>query len=287
MESKKIRLTASQQPVFTEPGENFECISDVMRQVNGKTDWLLTPEGSLSGYTEPPVLNVVGGPRVDMVVQSLAKIEMMQKEMGFGLALGTGWTEMDGFPYNQIRFYNKNGLIQTYSKRLLTQGWEGGGELHKYLPGHTAKLFPMDDAGSIVGSGLICNDFWASPRVSPNGNPYYQVQLAKLCVDVIFVAVNCNVEEHDPLMYVWHENHLQMMAREFGFWIVVANACTTMAGEPSNEKVQCPSGIIGPDGEWIAKCKDVGMDIVTAEVTITPRIATAKADSSIVKREGI
>ena len=42
-------FTASQQPVFDDPNENLECILDVL-DTNSDSDWILTPEGSLSGY---------------------------------------------------------------------------------------------------------------------------------------------------------------------------------------------------------------------------------------------
>ena len=64
---------------------------------------------------------------------------------------------------------------------------------------------------------LICNDVWASPLVSPNGNPYYIIEYAKMGVNVLFVSVNCNVTDNwDELYYTWHENHLRMFAKSFG-----------------------------------------------------------------------
>jgi len=44
-------------------------------------------------------------------------------------------------------------------------------------------------------------------------------------------------------------------------------ATTDMVGKPVDH-TQCPSGIIGPDGEWIEKCKDSGSDIATIELTL-------------------
>ena len=41
-----------------------------------------------------------------------------------------------------------------------------------------------------------------------------------------------------------------------------------MRGEATKEKIQCPSGIIDPNGKWVRKCKDVGMDSVTAEIKL-------------------
>ena len=51
--TKEIRLTASQQPVFNDVKENYECMMDVLDNHPG--GWLLTPQGSLSGYCEKAV----------------------------------------------------------------------------------------------------------------------------------------------------------------------------------------------------------------------------------------
>jgi hypothetical protein len=39
-----------------------------------------------------------------------------------------------------------------------------------------------------------------------------------------------------------------------------------MKGNEYHGKVQCPSGVIDPNGEWIKKCKDTGMDSVSVEI---------------------
>ena len=43
----------------------------------------------------------------------------------------------------------------------------------------------------------------------------------------------------------------------FGFFIVHSNSATTTSHQETDH-IQCSSGIIGPDGQWIAKCKDTG-----------------------------
>jgi len=47
--------------------------------------------------------------------------------------------------------------------------------------------------------------------------------------------------------------------------VVVSSACTDMNGVVV-QHVQAPSGIISDTGEWIAKCKEQGMDTVSAEI---------------------
>jgi len=46
---------------------------------------------------------------------------------------------------------------------------------------------------------------------------------------------------------------------------VVSSACTDMNGVVV-QHVQAPTGIIDPTGDWIVKCKDSGMDHVSAEI---------------------
>ena len=80
-------------------------------------------------------------------------------------------------------------------------------------------------------------------------------------------------------------NHLQIFAREFGFFIVHSNSATTTSHQETDH-IQCSSGIIGPDGQWIAKCKDSGMDYVTAEVDVLDRRPTPSGKQSAFQREG-
>ena len=180
-----------------------------------------------------------------------------------GLLLGTGWIEGDGVPYNQVRVYKTN-YIGAYSKRLLPTTLQGGGEATAYIPGWAPMVFDVDDKHR--AGVLICNDVWASPLVSPNGNPYYVTEYAKMGVNILFVAVNCNVADNwDELYYTWHENHLRMFAKSFGMKIVISGSSLDMAGK-IEVPVQCPNGIIDSNGEWIQKLKDTGSDSCTIEI---------------------
>lgn len=279
----KIKLTAFQQPVFREPLENLECTLDMI-EANKDTDWILTPECAVSGYCQPPVLYQPVTVQVQHVELAITKIAERAKELGVGIGIGSSIRGKDTFPYNGILFYNKAGEhVSVYKKRLLTQGWEGGGELHSYLAGQVPSYFYLDKHEQVKASALICNDIWCMPRSAPKGNPYLPIELAKNNVDVLFVASNCNGEELDPLAKVWNENHLQIFAKEFGFYIVHSNSATTVQHKET-DYIQCSSGIIGPDGNWIVKCKNKGMDSVTAEVEIKPRVTIQKATDAIFSR---
>ena len=253
------QLTATQIPITQDLDTNVETLISLIDNSQG---FVLTGEGSLSGYFAPPVINQCN----NFTELSSAERYVVghATTQGVHLLLGTGWMEPDGMPYNQVRIYH-NGFQGAYSKRLLTTTLQGGGERNAYIPGFSNSVFPLND--STLAGVLICNDIWATPSVSPNGNPYYVNEYAQQGVRVLFCSVNCNVGGRvswDPVIYTWHENHLQMYAKTFGMYIVVSGSSLSMTGEPI-EKLQCPLGIIGPDGEWIEKL-ELGQTSCTTKI---------------------
>lgn len=256
-----MKITVSQQPVFASMKENLECILDVL-DTHKDSDWILTPEGSLSGYCAN-VCHEGTEEQKQEYFTTLDTLEQYLIDNKRSIALGTGHYEQDGFPYNQIRYYYQGRLIGAYNKQLLTRTETGLGENYYYLPGLHSVIFEIAQNGPSVGS-LICNDAWAFPSASPKGNPYLWREYKE--ADFMFVSANCNTDEFDPVIYDWHESHLRMFAKLNSQIVFVANACTDMVGNNIDCRVQAPSGIIDPNGEWIAKCKDTGMDTVSMEI---------------------
>jgi predicted amidohydrolase len=256
-----MKITVSQQPVFASIKENLECILDVLN-THKDSDWILTPEGSLSGYCAN-VCHEGTEEQKGEYFEALSVLEKYLQENKRSIALGTGHYEQDGFPYNQIRYYYQGQLVSAYNKQLLTRTHTGLGENYYYLPGLHSMITQLSESGPTVGS-LICNDAWAFPSASPKGNPYLWNDYRD--ADFVFVSANCNTEEFDPVIYNYHESHLQMFAKLNSQIVFVANACTDMVGGVIEHRVQAPSGIIDPNGEWIAKCNDTGMDTVSMEI---------------------
>jgi predicted amidohydrolase len=256
-----MKFTASQQPVFADIKENLECIIDVL-ETNKDSDWILTPEGSLSGYC----VNQTHEKNDSTYSESLKELETYLLNNRRNLALGTGHIEPDGMPYNQVRVYRQGVLQVAYNKQLLTNDVGAMGEYYYYLPGNTCNYFYLDMVDRFKASALICNDVWAFPRMSPNGNPYFYRQISEAGAKVVFVSVNCCTDEFDETVYNFHESHLRTLSKHFNIHTVVSSACTDMKGNEYNGKIQCPSGIIDPNGEWIKKCKDTGMDSVSVEI---------------------
>lgn len=277
----KIVVTAAQLPVSDYIEKNVKTIKRAIHHAAGH-DWLVTPEGMLSGYCQPP--NLMNRPpiKIKELEAGLEEVETFAEKHNTGLLLGTGMIEPDGQPYNQVRCYSRHmggELINTYNKQMLTRSHEGGGETFFYLPGYENRRFYVDADCRVVGASLICNDLWATPRVSPQGNPYHVGELARHGAEIVFVSANCNVKTFDPLVYEWHDVNLRMQAKEFGVFIVVSNSSIAMGWGPHDrynpkteledkaiDRVQVRSGIISPEGEWIGWCEDSGEDYCTMEL---------------------
>ena len=272
----KVTITALQIPVSDYINSNVKTLKRNIL-ANKTSDWIVTPECSLSGYCQAPVLERMDQDAEKKLVKRLEEIEGLQQNHQVGLILGTGHIERDGMPYNQARVYTRNGdLLSTYSKRLLCRGAKGGGETRYYLPGYEPNYFYVDADQKFIGSTLICNDAWATPKVSPAGNPHFGWELARQGVKVIFVLANCNVRTWDPLVYSYHESQLRQMARDNNIWVVVSNSSIAMGWGPNDvsrpeeeledkaiAQVQVTSGIIAPNGDWAAWCDESGEDSVT------------------------
>ena len=92
-----LRVAGAQIPVGTDIKANTANLLRAIDIAAGKgADILLTPEGSLSGYTH----------EFDTAVAEHALVEVTTAAAGknLGLALGTCYFEGDGRCYNQVRF---------------------------------------------------------------------------------------------------------------------------------------------------------------------------------------
>jgi predicted amidohydrolase len=255
---KSLRVTAAQIVVSENIEANVETIKKAIdKAIAEKSDILLTPEGSLSGYR-----HIFDQGKVD---EGLREIVEKASKGKLALALGTCFVEDDGKCYNQIRFYNKQGeFLGFHSKTLLTGSWddEPKGEINHYSV-RPMKTFEI--CGVRVG-GLICNDMWANPMCTPMPDEHLSQQLSKMGAKIIFQAVNGgrNGSEWSRNVY-WnfHETNLRMRAAAGRMWIVTADNCY-----PEDVPCSCPSGVLKPDGSWVVQAKEQGRDLVTYTIEI-------------------
>lgn len=243
-----LRVAGVQMPVTDDVRSNLGHIVDGLhRAAADGVDVLVTPEGALSGYR----------PTFDRAEVAAALHELVEvvTAVGVGIALGTCFEEADGRTYNELRFITANGEhVGTHAKILLCglPGTPPTGEVNDYS---TLPLGTVEMEGHTVG-GLICNDLWANPMCTPQGDPHLVHRLGDLGARVVFHAVNGG-RDGGPwsrdVSWPYHEANLRMRARSAGLWIVTVDNCA-----PTDVPCSAPSGVVGPDGEWRVRAVDQG-----------------------------
>ena len=243
-----IRVAGAQLAVAANIEENTESICRGIDYARGVgADILLTPEGSLSGYTHQFSQREVE--------QGLQRVLAAAGVAQVGLALGTCFIEEDGRCYNQLRFYRPGGEYLGFHSKTLTCGsWDDPprGEINHFA---VAALRTYQwDTGLSLG-GLICNDLWANPACTPMPDPHLTQQLASRGAKIVFHAVNGgrNGGEWSKLAWNFHDSNLRMRARAGKLWIV-----TVDSSNPVDLPCSAPSGVVSPDGEWLCRADPMG-----------------------------
>lgn len=244
----EIRVAGAQIPVVPDIEANLRTLTRALEfAAREQADILLTPEGSLSGYTH--TFDREG------VRQALEAVTAKAREHHLGLALGTCFVEPeDGRCYNQIRFYQADGTYLGFHSKTLTCGsWAEPpeGEINHYA---VAPLRTYGYHGAAIG-GLICNDMWANPGCTPIPDAHLSQQLARMGARIVFHAVNGGRDgsEWSDVAWNYHESNLRMRARAGRVWMVTADNC-----HPTHIRCSSPSGVIDPDGNWACRTEPQG-----------------------------
>jgi len=243
----KIRVAGAQIPVTLDVAQNVSVLRRAIAYATAeRADILLTPEGSLSGYT--PAFDRAA------VEQGLQHVTACARESGVGLALGTCFAEADGVRYNQIRFYRSDGTYLGFHSKTLTCGtWAvpPQGEINDY---GIAPLRTFDYDGIRLG-GLICNDLWANPECTPVPDPHLSQQLVRLGARILLHAVNGGRDGSPWSQVAWqyHDANLRMRARSGRVWVVTVDSCY-----PPGIPCSAPSGVVAPNGDWVCQAPPQG-----------------------------
>ena len=244
----EIRVSGAQISVTRDIKSNIKAIDRAIDYaISQKAEILLTPEGSLSGYTHEF--------DTQTTEEALASVTHKAKEAGLGLALGTCFVEQaDQKCYNQIRFYKTNGEYLGFHSKTLTCGSltdPPKGEINHY----TVSPLKIFDYDNVQVGGLICNDLWANPECTPIDDPHLTKQLSDMGAKIIFHAVNGGRSENEWSDVAWqyHSSNLRMRARAGKTWIVTADNC-----HPAEIRCSSPSGVINPQGEWVCQVESKG-----------------------------
>lgn len=169
----------------------------------GGAQWMVTPEGSLSGYEGAP-----GGASAkateDMELALKAaelRVREAAKAKSLGLWLGTLWIERGSnnasYPYDQQRVYAPDGTFLGWNaKQLLTTSpnMPGLSEAHEFIAGKPT-VFDISvgkgsNSTSVKAGGLVCNDMWADPSCSTHDPMLTHVLAWQFDAKMIFHSVN-------------------------------------------------------------------------------------------------
>jgi len=257
--AKQLRVAVAQIPVVTDIEANIATISKAIdRAVAEKAEILLTPEGSVSGYT----------PKFDQarVEAGLKKLVAKASSADLALALGTCFVEPDdGKCYNQVRFYDADGKFLGFHPKTLRCGSmtkPTRGEINHYAA-RPLRTFQLK--GITVGA-LICNDMWANPGCTPMPDPHLSQQLAEMGAKIIFHAVNGGRNGSDwsrNVFWPFHETNLRIRAQTGKLWIVTTDNC-----HPTNIPCSAPSGVLKPNGNWAVKTPEKAEQMVVYTIEL-------------------
>lgn len=245
----RLRVAGAQMPVTGRMDENFQA---VLRAVDfaiaEKADILLTPEGSLSGYTSAFDQGALE--------RMLGAIVGRASDGGIGLALGTCYREGDQNCYNQIRFYDGNGRHLGSHCKILLCAALAPNRTRAIDEAFSSKSLGAFEFQGIAVGGLICNDLWANPGCTPMPDLHLTQQLSDLGVKIVFHAVNGGRSPDEfsrVVAWQYHESNLRMRAKAGRLWIVTVDNC-----HPEDQPCSAPSGVLDPDGNWVFKAPPMG-----------------------------
>lgn len=255
----KLKIALAQLLVAESIDSNLQGILRGLRYAKEEgAQLLLTPEGSLSGYTHD----------FDRALQRKARIEVEEtaRELGVGMVLGTCQEEDDGVCYNEQRFYTSEGEFVGFHAKILRCGTlkdPPQGEINHYgtKPLQTFSLF-----GITVG-GLICNDLWATPGYTPVPDPHLVWQLRKMGAQIIFHSVNGGGDgtEFMSVYRAYHASNLSLWAKASHIPIVSVDALAA----PGIYPVACQGGVVNANGERVFSLPDTGEQMGVWELDIS------------------
>ena len=251
--TKTIRIAGLQMETTSNIQKNKAVIIDgIKKAAKEGADFLMTPEGSLSGYNSTfnsEELNTA----LDQVVD-------IAKNLKVGLLLGTCYKEnINGVEkcWNQVRVYTPDGkFLSAHSKTLLCSPIDqpGTGEMLEY---EKEQLHTFDWNGNRFGI-LVCNDLWATPGYTTTPNPYLALKLKQMGAQVIFHAINSGTNQQYKS---FHESSAELWSHHLGIQILEVNAAKGL------DPINAQSGLIN-NGKRTVQVSYIGQQFFIVDITI-------------------
>ena len=253
MTSHTLTISALQMLVTDDVAANEKRIlAAIKKAADQHADFLITPEGSLSGYSP--------GFDREKVAAAVERLAADAKKAKLGLLLATCYKQIEDkkeYYYNQVRAYTPQGeYLGCYNKILRCSPLDhpGSGEMLDYVEG---KPRTFDYKGIRFGI-LICNDLWATPGYTTMPNPYLAWKLKQMGAQLIFHPINYGTNQK---YRTFHESSAELWAKALDIHILEVNAVAN-----PKDKVNARSGLIGPDGNRLLAVPDTGEQFFTCKI---------------------
>ena len=250
-ERPPVRFAGLQMPVTQELHKNKEVISDCLDWCKeNKVNWLITPEGSLTGYF--PNFDLVAEGGVTGIQSAATELVGKAQGLGIGLALGTLWVDVEhrgAIRKNQIRYYDPEGLfLGATNKQYIVGGQDSPSSSWDQVLADPPGTIKTHYCNGIRTTGMICNDFWG------NGFRFNAPSLPMLAsmhnVELILHSTNGDRgNDQDEIWMEWHDIHLRMMSLQYGIPIITVDSCCHKYGNRHDLPTSSPSGVV-INGKW-------------------------------------
>jgi len=247
--AQQVRLSGVQMVVSRELDINLpKILAHIAAAAEDGADLVLFPEMSLTGYH--------GDYQDDALKRGIREVVAAAKRHRIAAVISTGWRE-DGASYIQARAYDSDGSLLGTHEKMVPTGIDGkSGDRAFCVPGKELRTFVWR---GIACGMLICNDLWVTPGCGPYPDPRVAYQLGKKGAKIIFHAINSGSgQRHLP----YHESNLALRAEESKLYIATANAASM------DRPINCSTGVVKPDGEWLTKLDRLGEGRYLAMVTL-------------------
>jgi len=270
-----MRIAGAQIPVTRDIVANTKTIKESIDWASeNNCDFLVTPEGSLSGYYPQAIMSAEAN---EGLMAVLSEIEEYSKNLKIGLCLGTLFHDLEEIGYvkrNQIRFYDKEGtFLGATNKTYLIKGWDGNFLAHDLKKAGIKVIKLETEKEQFNAVGLICNDLWGSiweSEVSLPWAAYGTFNLGRESINTVDKTTLSNKvhlfihstnggrgNKDDELYNDWHDAHLRMMSFMTKIPIITVDNCNLMTGEATNCPTSSESGVI-INSKWHTKVPRVG-----------------------------
>ena len=254
-----LRIAGAQIPVTTDMSKNTQTIKDAIDWASeNKVDYLITPEASLSGYTDQFA-------NWKDLVNALETIEKYSADKRVGLCLGTLWAEPRGedkfAKLNQIRIYHSGQFGGATNKTFLgPYDYDIGIEANDTIFGFMLDVSDDTSEGCVQSAGLISGDLYARENSSETEFTNLPAEFYTAGAQLYIHITNAERGLHavrDKVHYNWHLANADMVSWISKRPLITVDNSIMLSGDDYDGLTSSPSGVL-ICGEWVVQAPRTG-----------------------------